>query len=93
MKEFDIVDAITIVMILMPVIVASLFARLYVKEKEEADVAQLYGRNRQEKRANVGVELVGGTTYMAGDYPNPVAKPMVRPRWSPVTTGPRTSKE
>lgn len=54
------------------------FLNSYVKEKEDADIAQLYGRNRQEKRANVGVELVGGTTYMAGDYPNPVAKPMVR---------------
>lgn len=54
------------------------FLNSYVKEKEEADVAQLYGRNRQEKRANVGVELVGGTTYMAGDYPDPVAKPMMR---------------
>lgn len=54
------------------------FLNSYVKEKEDADMAQLYGRNRQEKRAKVGIELVGGTTYMAGDYPNPVAKPMVR---------------
>lgn len=37
MEEFDIVDAITIVMILMPVIVASVFARLYVKEKDELE--------------------------------------------------------
>lgn len=54
------------------------FLNSYVKEKEDADMAQLYGRNRQEKRAKVGIELVGGTTYMAGDYPDPVAKPMMR---------------
>jgi hypothetical protein len=37
MKEFDIIDSITIAMILMPVIVASVLARLYVKEKDELE--------------------------------------------------------
>jgi len=37
MKEFDIIDAITIAMILLPVIVASVLARLYVKEKDELE--------------------------------------------------------
>ncbi|RYJ52499.1 hypothetical protein DR871_000135 [Flavobacterium petrolei] len=54
------------------------FLDSYTKEKDEADLALLYGRNRNEKRGRFGVELVGGATYMAGDYPNPIAKPMVR---------------
>ena len=38
----------------------------------------LYGRDRNEKRGKLGLEATGGATYMAGDYPNPVAKPMIR---------------
>lgn len=54
------------------------FLASYQKEKEEDDVALLYGRNKIEKRSKVGIELVGGATYMQGDYPSPVAKPMAR---------------
>ena len=54
------------------------FLDSYTKEKDEADLALLYGRNQNEKRGRFGVELVGGATYMAGDYPDPVAKPMLR---------------
>lgn len=54
------------------------FIENYNKEKKEADIALLYGRNRLEKRARLGIELAGGATYMDGDYPNPVAKPMGR---------------
>ncbi|MFV8368052.1 CsgG/HfaB family protein [Flavobacterium sp. LB2R40] len=54
------------------------FIDSYTKEKEEADLALLYGRNRDEKRGKIGVEATSGVTYMAGDYPNPIAKPMLR---------------
>jgi hypothetical protein len=37
MKEFDIVDAITIAMIFLPVAAVSVLARLYVKEKDELE--------------------------------------------------------
>lgn len=54
------------------------FLDSYTKEKDEADLALLYGRNQNEKRGRLGVELVGGATYMAGDYQDPIAKPMLR---------------
>ena len=54
------------------------FLDSYNKEKDEADLGMLYGRNRNEKRSKIGLEGTGGVTYMAGDYPNPVVKPMVR---------------
>lgn len=54
------------------------FLDSYTQEKDEADLALLYGRNQNEKRGRLGIELVGGATYMAGDYPDPVAKPMLR---------------
>ena len=53
------------------------FIDSYTKEKDEADLALLHGRDRIEKRGKVGLEATGGATYMAGDYPNPVAKPML----------------
>lgn len=37
MNKFDMADAIAIAMILMPAIVASVLARLYVKEKDELE--------------------------------------------------------
>lgn len=54
------------------------FLDSYTKEKDEADLALLHGRNRNEKRGRLGVEIAGGATYMAGDYPDPIAKPMLR---------------
>ena len=54
------------------------FIDSYTKEKDEADLALLHGRDRIEKRGKVGLEATVGATYMAGDYPNPVAKPMLR---------------
>jgi curli biogenesis system outer membrane secretion channel CsgG len=54
------------------------FLNSYNKDKEEADLTSLYGRNQTEKRGKIGLEAVGGVTYMAGDYPNPVVKPMAR---------------
>ncbi|MBF7090214.1 hypothetical protein IUY40_01480 [Flavobacterium sp. ALJ2] len=54
------------------------FVAGYDNEKSEADLAQLYGRNLTERRGRFGIELGGGATYMQGDYPNPVAKPMAR---------------
>lgn len=54
------------------------FLDSYAKEKDEADLAMLYGRDRNEKRGKVGIEATGGVTYMSGDYPNPVPKPMGR---------------
>ena len=54
------------------------FLDSYTQEKDEADLALLYGRDRNVKRGKVGLEATGGVTYMAGDYPNPVAKPMLR---------------
>ncbi len=54
------------------------FLDSYTQEKDEADLALLYGRNQNEKRGRLGIELVGGATYMAGDYPDPIAKPMLR---------------
>lgn len=54
------------------------FLDSYAKEKDEADLALLYGRDRNEKRGKVGIEATGGVTYMSGDYPNPVPKPMGR---------------
>jgi curli biogenesis system outer membrane secretion channel CsgG len=50
----------------------------YTKEKEESELAMLYGRDLNEKRGRFGLEVAGGATYMAGDYPSPVAKPMFR---------------
>jgi curli biogenesis system outer membrane secretion channel CsgG len=54
------------------------FIANYDKEKDEADLAQLYDRNLDEKRARFGIEISGGATYMQGDYKNPIAKPMGR---------------
>lgn len=54
------------------------FIASYDQEKSEADVASLYGRKNLEKRARVGIEMVGGTTLIDGDYPNPTPKPMAR---------------
>lgn len=54
------------------------FLEAYKKEKEEDEVALLFGRNNIEKRSTIGIELVGGVTYMQGDYPSPVVKPMAR---------------
>lgn len=54
------------------------FMANYAKEKEEADLALLYGRDRNGKRGKVGFEIGGGATYIDGDYENPVAKPMVK---------------
>ncbi|MDR7370817.1 CsgG/HfaB family protein [Flavobacterium aquidurense] len=54
------------------------FIEQYDKEKDEANLAQLYNRHLDEKRARFGLELTGGATYMQGDYANPVAKPMGR---------------
>jgi curli biogenesis system outer membrane secretion channel CsgG len=54
------------------------FLDTYSKEKEQADLALLYGRDTNEKRGKIGIEIDGGATYLAGDYPSPVAKPMVR---------------
>lgn len=54
------------------------FLDSYDNEKEEADLALLYGRDRNEKRGKFGIEGTGGATFMSGDYPSPVAKPMVR---------------
>lgn len=54
------------------------FLDSYIKEKDEADLALLYGRNRNEKRGKFGIEVTGGATYMAGDYTSPTVKPMGR---------------
>ncbi|KAF2508336.1 hypothetical protein EYY60_14495 [Flavobacterium zhairuonense] len=55
------------------------FVAEYDKEKNEADLAQLYNRNLSEnRRARFGIEAVGGTAIMQGDYPNPKPMPMVR---------------
>ena len=54
------------------------FMANYTKEKEEADLALLYGRDRVGKRGKLGFEVGGGATYIDGDYVNPVAKPMVK---------------
>jgi curli biogenesis system outer membrane secretion channel CsgG len=54
------------------------FLNSYTKEKEEADLGLLYGRNRIEKRGKFGLEASGGVAYLNGDYPNPTAEPMVR---------------
>jgi curli biogenesis system outer membrane secretion channel CsgG len=54
----------------------STFLDAYAKEKEEADLALLYGRDRNEKRGKVGFEIAGGAAYVDGDYANPVPKPM-----------------
>jgi curli biogenesis system outer membrane secretion channel CsgG len=50
----------------------------YAKEKEEADLALLYGRDKNEKRGKLGFEVDGGATYIDGDYANPTPKPMVK---------------
>ncbi|GAA3771180.1 CsgG/HfaB family protein [Flavobacterium ginsengiterrae] len=54
------------------------FVAAYDKEKSEADLAQLYNRNLNEKRARFGIELGGGATYMQGDYKSPTFEPMGR---------------
>jgi curli biogenesis system outer membrane secretion channel CsgG len=54
------------------------FLESYAKEKEEADLALLYGRNRIEKRGKFGFEASGGATYVDGDYANPTPKPFVK---------------
>lgn len=50
----------------------------YSEEKEEADMALLHGRDREEKRGRFGIEATGGITFMDGDYTNSIAKPMGR---------------
>ncbi|MDR6843697.1 CsgG/HfaB family protein [Flavobacterium granuli] len=50
----------------------------YAKEKEEADLALLYGRDRNEKRGKAGFDLAGGAAYIDGDYINPTPKPMFK---------------
>lgn len=54
------------------------FLTAYEKEKEAADLALLYGRDRYEKRGKVGFEIDGGAAYIDGDYVNPVPKPLVK---------------
>jgi curli biogenesis system outer membrane secretion channel CsgG len=54
------------------------FLDSYAKEKEEADLALLYGRNKNEKRGKFGFGVDGGATYVDGDYANPTPKPMGR---------------
>jgi curli biogenesis system outer membrane secretion channel CsgG len=54
------------------------FVSEYDKEKNEADLAQLYNRNLDEKRGRFGIEATGGVAYMQGDYKNPVPEPMAR---------------
>ncbi len=51
------------------------FVKEYDKEREEADLALLYGRNLSEKRGRFAFDLAGGATLMQGDYSNPVTKP------------------
>jgi curli biogenesis system outer membrane secretion channel CsgG len=54
------------------------FLDSYTKEKEEAELGMLYKGDQVERRGKLGAELDAGGTYMAGDYPNPVVKPMIR---------------
>lgn len=54
------------------------FLESYTRERDEADLGMLYGRNQTEKRGKIGLEGTGGVTLIQGDYPNPVAKPMIR---------------
>lgn len=54
------------------------FLNSYKKEKEEADLSLLYGRNTQEKREKYGVEIATGVALIDGDYPNPEPKPIIR---------------
>lgn len=54
------------------------FLDAYAKEKEEADLALLYGRDKNGKRGKVGFEIDGGATYIDGDYANPTPKPFVK---------------
>lgn len=54
------------------------FLDSYTKEKDEADLALLYGRNRVEKRGKIGFEATGGVACIAGDYPSPIIEPMYR---------------
>ena len=43
----------------------------YDKEKEEADVREIYNRIHKERRAKNALELSTGGTLFDGDYPNP----------------------
>jgi curli biogenesis system outer membrane secretion channel CsgG len=54
------------------------FLENYAKEREEADLALLYGRDRNEKRGKVGFEIDGGAAYIDGDYADPTPKPLLK---------------
>ena len=54
------------------------FLDSYTEEKDQADLALLYGRDQIQKRNKLGIEASAGATYMAGDYTNPVPKPMAK---------------
>lgn len=54
------------------------FIEQYDKEKDEANLAQLYNRHLDERRARFGIEVSGGVAYMQGDYKNPEPEPMGR---------------
>lgn len=54
------------------------FIEQYDKEKDEANLAQLYNRHLDERRGKFGIEASGGVALMQGDYKNPVPKPMIR---------------
>lgn len=56
----------------------NLFLDNYAKEKADADLALLYGRDRNEKRGKFGFDINGGATYIDGDYANPTPKPFVK---------------
>ncbi|SHG05052.1 curli production assembly/transport component CsgG [Flavobacterium segetis] len=50
----------------------------YKKENEIADNSKIYGRALTPQRRKFGIELSGGSTFMNGDYSNPLAKPFIR---------------
>ncbi|TDW52469.1 curli production assembly/transport component CsgG [Flavobacterium sp. 270] len=54
------------------------FVSEYDKEKSEADLAQLYDRNLEDKRARFAIEASAGTAIIQGDYKSPVPKEMIR---------------
>ncbi|WP_202701867.1 CsgG/HfaB family protein [Flavobacterium sp. UGB4466] len=54
------------------------FVSAYDAEKSEADLAQLYDRNLEDKRGLFGIEVSGGTAIIQGDYKSPEPAPMTR---------------
>ena len=54
------------------------FVSAYDREKNEADLAQLYDRNLEDKRGRFGIEVSGGTAIIQGDYKSPEPRPMLR---------------